>query len=152
MTSRTPVILMITMLVLSLLGCSTTGEQVRIIDPWASEPAGTMAKVIAGFMCFQNGSSSSIRIASASAEGVDRVEIHEIVHEQGLVRMKRIDSVDVPANRTVCLQPEQIHFMLIGIDDTIRAGADIRLEIDTAGGEKLHTVLPQRALKAETRN
>lgn len=131
---------------LLLLGCSTFGAEVRIVDPWSSEPAGAKANVIAGFMCIQNDGSSSIRVVSASAEAVGRVEIHEVVHEQGIVRMRKAEGVDVPPNSTVCLEPQHLHFMLIGINDSIRGGADIRLQIETASGEKLHAVLPQRAL------
>lgn len=125
---------------------SSPDTQVKVIDPWASEPAGAKAKVIAGFMCIQNDGASAIRVVGASSESVERVEIHEIVHEQGIVRMKKAAGVDVAPNSTVCLEPEHVHFMLIGIDDTIRAGADIPLEIDIASGEKVQAVLPQRAL------
>lgn len=125
---------------------STPVAPARIVDPWASEPAGATAKVIAGFMCIQNDGASTIRVVGASSESVERVEIHDIVHEQGIVRMKKLDGLDVPPNGTVCLEPQHVHFMLIGIDDTIRAGADIELEIDTASGEKLQAVLSQRAL------
>ncbi len=131
---------------LLLMGCVASGGDIRILDPWASEPAGAKANVIAGFMCFQNDRSSPIRIIGASSESAERVEIHEIIHEQDIVRMKKVDGLDVPSNSTVCLELEHTHFMLIGIGDSIRSGADIRLEIDTASGEKLQVVLPQRAL------
>lgn len=126
---------------------SKSNADIEIIDPWASEPAGRNASVIAGFMCFHNKGSSPTRIVAASSEAVERVEIHEIAHEQGIVRMKKINGVDIPAGSRVCLQPQQRHFMLIGIDDTIRGGADIDLLLDTASGQKLQATLPQRTLK-----
>ena len=125
---------------------STPVADLRIVDPWASEPAGPMANVIAGFMCIQNDGSSPLRIVDASSEAVERVEIHEIVHEQGIVSMKKLDGLDIPANGIVCLEPERVHFMLMGIDDTIRAGANVRLQIHTASGDKQEAVLPQRSL------
>lgn len=125
---------------------SSSDSQVRISEPWASEPAGDNANVIAGFMCFQNDGASPIRIVGASSKAIKRIEIHEIVHEQGIVRMKSADGVDVPSSGSVCLKPEGVHFMFIGIDDTIRAGADIQLQVDLASGNKLDAVLPQRAL------
>lgn len=137
---------LLTAQILFLLGCASPASDVRIIDPWASEPAGAKATTIAGFMCIQNDGPSPIRIVSASSEMVERVEIHEIVHEQGIVRMKKVEAVDIPSNSTVCLEPKHTHLMLIGIDDAIRGGAEIRLQIDTASGEKLQVVLPQRAL------
>ncbi len=148
MTAGRAIVALLVAQMLLLTGCSTSGPVIQIIDPWASQPAGAKAKVIAGFMCIRNDGSSPIRVVGASAKAVERVVIHEIVHEQGIVRMKRVEGVDVAANSTVCLEPEQVHFMLIGINDTIRDGADIRLEIVTASGEKLQAVLPQRALAA----
>lgn len=125
---------------------SASDSKLEIVDPWASEPAGANANVIAGFMCFRNNGSSSTRIVGASSEAVERVEIHEIIHEQGIVRMRKINGVDVSARAHVCLEPQQRHFMLIGISDSVRSGADIRLRIDTASGEELSAVLPQRKL------
>ena len=83
---------------------------------------------------------------SASSDSVERIEIHEITHEHGIVRMKKLRGVDVAANSTVCLQPEQTHMMLIGIDEKIHSGGDVLLELLSSDGEILHTVLPQRAL------
>jgi cytochrome oxidase Cu insertion factor (SCO1/SenC/PrrC family) len=125
---------------------SSSDTQIQIVDAWASEPTGSKSSVIAGFMCIQNERSEAIRIVSASSDSVERVEIHQITHEQGIVRMKQLSGVDVAANSTVCLQPEQTHLMLIGIDDEIHSGADVLLELLSSDGEKLQTVLPQRAL------
>jgi cytochrome oxidase Cu insertion factor (SCO1/SenC/PrrC family) len=122
--------------------------QIQIVDAWASEPAGSKSKTIAGFMCIQNDQSAAIHILSASSSSIQRIEIHEIRHEHGIVRMKQVDGVEVAANSTVCLQPQQLHLMLFGIDEKIRAGADVELELLTASGEKLTAVLPQRALSS----
>ncbi len=126
---------------------SAPESQVRIIEPWASTPAGDNADVIAGFMCIENDGTLPVRIVGASSELVKRVAIHEITHENGIVRMKHVDGLDLPPNGTVCLEPEKLHFMMIGIDESIRAGAEVPLQITVASGEKVHTVLPQRALK-----
>lgn len=125
---------------------SSPDRSIRIIDPWASKPVGATASAIAGFMCIQNDSSLPIRIVGASSKVIERVEIHEIVHEQGIVRMRKAGGVDVAANSTVCLEPDHFHFMLFGIDDAVRAGADIRLQIDTVSGDELIAVLRQREL------
>ncbi len=122
------------------------GAAIRIIDPWASEPAGAKADVIAGFMCFQNDSAATIRIVGASSEAVERIEIHDITYEEGIARMKKLAGVDVPPHGSKCLRPGSTHFMLIGIDSSIRSGADARLQIVTASGNELHAVLPQRSL------
>jgi cytochrome oxidase Cu insertion factor (SCO1/SenC/PrrC family)/copper(I)-binding protein len=125
---------------------SSSDLKIKIIDAWASEPSGSKASVIAGFLCVQNERSEAIRIVSASSDSVERIEIHEITHEHGIVRMKKLRGVDVAANSTVCLQPEQTHMMLIGIDEKIHSGGDVLLELLSSDGEILHTVLPQRAL------
>ncbi len=125
---------------------SPMNDPLIIDDAWASEAVGAGTSTVAGFMCFRNDRSSPVRIIGAASSSVDRVEIHAIVHEQGVVRMKKLDGLEVPANGEFCLEPDGTHFMLIGIDDTVKAGADIVLELETASGDKFEAVLPQRPL------
>ena len=63
----------------------------------------------------------------------------------GVMRMRKLDAVDVPAKGTVTLEPGAMHLMLIGLKAPFAEGQAIPLELrfDKAGVVK--TVLKVRA-------
>jgi len=72
----------------------------------ASAPAGLVTTQTKGDRVDQ-----LLRVESATAK---RVEIHEMRHDQGVMRMRqRVDGVPIPAGRTVVLGPGANHVMFI---------------------------------------
>ncbi len=120
--------------------------QVLISEAWASKPVSNSAATTAAFMCIENDGSFPIQVVDVSSPIVDRIEIHRIQHQDGIVRMRRVNSNDVAANQKVCLKPDGLHLMLIGLDEVIYTDLNIPLEIKFASGEVIKTVLVQRSL------
>ena len=129
-----------------LLTLPTAQGQVLITEAWASKPVGKGTDVTAAFMCIENSGSVPIRVVDASSPVVDRIEIHRIQHQDGIVRMRRVNSIDVAANQKVCLEPDGLHLMLVGLDEVIYTELNIPLKIKFASGEVIQIVLVQRSL------
>ena len=129
-----------------LLTLPVAQAQIHVTEAWASKPAGTGTDVTAAFMCIENSGSVPIRIVDASSPVVKRIEIHRIQHEDGVVRMRRVDSISVAANQKVCLEPDGLHLMLVGLDEVVYTESNIPLQIKLASGEVIQTVLVQRSL------
>lgn len=68
-----------------------------------------------------------------AAAGV--VEIHNTRMEGSVMRMAAVDSVELPANRTVKLAPAGYHVMLMDLERTLKAGerVPLRLTFERAG-------------------
>ena len=60
--------------------------------------------------------------------------------------MRQVNSIDVAAKQQVCLKPDGLHLMLIGLDEVDDTELNISLRIKFASGEVIHTVLVQRSL------
>ncbi|KPN20486.1 hypothetical protein AO715_11565 [Xanthomonas sp. Mitacek01] len=81
--------------------------------PWSKEvPSG--APVAAGFLSIRNQGDMDDRLIAVRSDAAARVEIHEIRHEGGMMRMRKVEAgLPVPAGATVNLKPGGYHLMFI---------------------------------------
>lgn len=133
-------------LVAIFLSVATTQAQVIISEAWASKPVSRSATMMAAFMCIENDGSAPIQVTDASSPIVRRIEIHRIQHQDDVVHMRRINSIKVAAKQTVCLRPDGLHLMLIGLDEAVYRESKIPLQLKLASGDVIQTMLVQRSL------
>ena len=69
-----------------------------------------------------------------------RVEIHESTEHDGMMRMRRLARVTIPAKATVSFAPGGKHLMLFGFDGS----AEVTLVATLDGGEELPVVFATR--------
>jgi len=66
-----------------------------------------------------------------------KVEMHESMSENGMMSMKPLDSVDIPAKSTVAFAPGDKHLMLWGVNDTAISRGKMTLTFLLANGDRL---------------
>lgn len=66
-----------------------------------------------------------------------KVEMHETVNEGGVMKMKPVDSVDIPAKGKVEFKPGGKHLMLWGVNDTAIGRGKMQLTFLMANGDRL---------------
>lgn len=66
-----------------------------------------------------------------------KVEMHETVSEGGVMKMKPIDSVDIPAKTKVAFAPGGKHLMLWGVNDTAISRGKMTLTFLLSNGDRL---------------
>lgn len=108
------------------LAAPAYAADVMVMKPWARATA-PGAKVGAGYMVLHNGSASADRLVAATAEAADRVEIHEMSIDNGVMKMRELaKGLDVPAGKDVELKPGSYHLMLMGLKQPLKAGETIK--------------------------
>ena len=85
----------------------------------------------AGFLSVTNNSLNHCRLLSGTSSISPRVEFHEHQHAQGLMQMRKVNSVVVAAGQTVTFSPGALHIMLFEIDKTLTVGDTTQMEIAT---------------------
>ncbi|SLN30609.1 copper chaperone PCu(A)C [Oceanibacterium hippocampi] len=83
-----------------------------IEHPWgraiiASRPAGAFLTIV------NHGAAD--RLVGARSPAAEKVEIHTHINDNGVMRMRRIEVVDIDMHQTVALQPGGLHLMLFGL-------------------------------------
>lgn len=75
-------------------------------------------------------------IVSATTDAAGKVELHDVIKEGDIMKMRQIDKIKVPANSTTTLKPGSLHIMLFDLAKPLVEGEKIDVEISFANGEK----------------
>lgn len=94
----------------------------------------------AGYVQIDNKATQADRLISATTSGVNRVELHTIITENGVAKMREVPGIDVPASGVVKLMPGGFHIMFLGLSAPFKADTTIpvTLKFEKAGEVKVN--------------
>jgi len=109
--------------------------QTTVKDPWVR---GTVPGQKATGMFGQVTSASGGKLVSATSPVAGVVEIHEMVMDGNVMKMRAISGLDLPAGKAVDLKPGGYHVMLMDLKQELKAGESVpvTLVIEGAGGKR----------------
>lgn len=111
---------------------------VTVHDAWVREPMGGR-NMTGAFAVVENPSATAKAIVAASSDISDKVELHEMKNENGMMKMSPVKKVDVPANGKLELKPGSFHVMLFDVKKKISDGEKISLTFTFDDGSKVTT-------------
>jgi copper(I)-binding protein len=119
---------------LALAGASASA-QVKVQDPWIRA---TVPGQMATGMFAQITAASDAKLISASSPVAAVVEVHEMKMDQGVMKMRAVTALDLPAGKSVELKPGGYHVMLMDLQQTMKAGdvVPVTLVVQGADGRK----------------
>jgi len=91
-----------------------------------------------GYLTLNNGGAND-RLLSVSAEVAKSVELHSMTMEGDVMRMRQIESIELPAGKAVELKPGGLHIMFIGLKAPLKLGDTfpLKLKFEKAGEVKV---------------
>jgi hypothetical protein len=89
-------------------------------------------KVTAAFMTLRNPGAQDVILTSASSPVAEKLEFHQHSHEGGMMRMREVEQLLVPAAGELRLSPGNLHLMLFGLRQVLREGDTVALELCAA--------------------
>ena len=135
---------------LSLLVASASQAQTTTQDAWVR---GTVAQQKATGAFLQITSKQGGRLVAAASPLAGVVEIHEMKMEGNVMKMAAVPGLELPAGKTVALQPGGYHVMLMDLKQPLKAGDTVPLTLTIEGKdgkkETLELKAPVRALGAQ---
>ena len=123
--------------------------QVTVSDAWVR---GTVPgqKATGAFMNLKSASDAALVSAVSPAAGI--VEIHEMAMDGGVMKMRAVDKLPLPAGKPVDLKPGGYHVMLMDLKQPLKAGETIALtlvfEAEDKSKSNVELKVPVRALAA----
>ncbi len=122
-------------LILLALSPLTFSKGVVVDNPYARAiPPGQ--KISAAFMTLVNESDKNIDLVKATSDSAKNVELHEHVHEDGMMKMRQVPKISVAANGKTELKPGGYHIMLIGLVKHIEPKDVLTLNLEFSDGSK----------------
>ena len=130
----------LTVLVAMLLACSKEAPEIYITDNWVRATAEGQ-DVGAAYMTITSASDTSLVKVESSAS--DSIEIHSMSMENGIMKMRMLEQLDLKAKTPNKLAPGGFHLMLFDLKNPLKAGETVSFSLhfkNEAGKETLVTI------------
>jgi copper(I)-binding protein len=121
------------LILFSVSSASVLAADVEIKNPWVR---GTVSgqQATGAFMEITSKSGATLVGASSPSAGVS--ELHEMKMDGGVMRMRAIPRLDLPAGKPVALGPGGYHVMLIQLKQPLKKGDRVALTLQIEGKDR----------------
>lgn len=100
----------------------------------------------AAFLVLKNDADKPVKLVAAASPEVGRAELHTHLHENGVMKMRQVESIEVPAKGEVALKPGSFHIMLFEVRE-LSQGTAFPLTLTMDDGQKLELSLPVKPIE-----
>lgn len=121
-------------------------DQLDIIDPYV-RLAPPNAPATGAFMRLKNTGHTPIRLVKASNPNSKATELHDHIHDQGVMKMRQIPEIVIPAQGEVVLKPGGLHVMLIGMRAPLKEGDQVPIRLECEEGSSKEIQAPVRRIQ-----
>jgi copper(I)-binding protein len=125
--------------------------ELTVTDAWV-RLAPPNAPVMAGYLTLTTTSDESVSVTGASSSAFERVELHDMTHENGVMKMRKLDQIEIAAGGKVELAPGGMHLMLIGPKRAFAVGdsVEVTLRLCAAADEVVSFVVREAAPESKS--
>jgi copper(I)-binding protein len=81
-------------------------------------------------------------LVSASSDAAKAVELHEVKHEGGVMKMRPVSNIPVPAHGKTELKPGGYHIMLVGLTRDLKPGEQVSVTLKFERGGEVRVDAP----------
>ena len=121
-------------------------ETVTVTHAWV-RAAAPGQRVAGAYLEISSAEPSKLVAASSPAAG--SVEIHSMRLKNGVMEMRQLESLELPAKQTVKLEPGGLHIMLLDLKRPLKPGDKVPLRLTLQRADRSKTVVE---VQAEVRN
>jgi hypothetical protein len=97
-----------------------------------------------GFMKITSNGSAD-QLISATSTVSDDVQLHTMIMDNNVMRMREVKQIDVPANGAVELKPGGLHIMFMNIKAPLKAGETVPVKLKFAKAGEVEVKMPVNA-------
>jgi copper(I)-binding protein len=121
-------------------------DAVTVSDAYArAVPPGQPNSAV--FMVLRNAGAEDRAVVSAASPVSDVVELHTHRMEDGMMKMRQVEQITLPAGDSVTLKPGGLHVMLIGLQQQLQPGDEVAVTLTLDDGTELPLAAPVRKVE-----
>ena len=98
--------------------------------------------IASSYMEIENKGDKTVTLLSASSNISPRIEIHQHTMLDGMMRMRKVDSIDINPKERVKLQPSGLHLMLFDVKKPLNSPEHIELMLNFSTNESVTVHVP----------
>lgn len=105
-----------------------------VMEPWARATIGQVTTA-AAYLTVVNHGEAGDRLVAVSTPAAERAELHSVIMDEGVMKMRAVEAIEVAGKEATALEPGGYHVMLMGVHDALEAGDafPLTLTFETAG-------------------
>ena len=124
----------------------TAADAVTVSDPYVrAMPPGQPTSL--AFMGITNNSDQDIALLDAESTIAKKAELHTHTMKNGMLHMRKVDKVALPAGKTVMLETGGLHVMLVGLKQDLKPGDVVSITLVFADGSRKQLDVPVRKIQ-----
>jgi len=100
-----------------------------VVEPGFVRPSMAGMDMTAGYLTITNSTRAVLRLTGVSSPVAAKIEIHDSRLENGIVRMREVDSFEIPAGDAVKFEPKSRHLMIMGLKKELKVGDTIEVDL-----------------------
>ncbi|MDD5180846.1 MAG: copper chaperone PCu(A)C [Gallionellaceae bacterium] len=125
-----------------LCAAQVWAEEVTVSDAWARA---TVPGQEAAALQFSITSQKEAQLVAISSPAAGDVEIHSMTHDNGVMKMRAIESLALPAGKMVDLGASGNHVMLNSLKQPLKAGESIPFTVTVQFADKRRATVKAKA-------
>jgi len=103
--------------------------------------------ISSAYMLIQNSTKERVKLIGAESAVSDKIEIHEHIMENDMMKMVKRESLTISANQAVKLQPSGYHLMVFDLKKPLSAGEEIAITLIFSNQSRVTVNLPVKGKK-----
>ncbi len=126
--------------------CRPGGPPIQAQNPWVravkveptptpaadgtpADPASYSRGSTAAYLTLQNCAGALDHLTSVESDAAEIVELHKTETRNGMTMMAEVQNMELPAGKSIALQPGGLHIMLIRMNRSLAPGDQVRLKL-----------------------
>ncbi len=130
----------------SLPVLAADADHIQVLNPYARAVPPT-APASAAFMTLKN-TGAATALVGATSDVSEVAELHTHVHDNGVMRMRPVKRIPIPAHGETALKPGGYHVMLIKLKKPLKAGDTVHLTLRFQDGSTKRISAPVKMIHA----
>lgn len=139
------------MIVISAMSFQVFANNINVSNAYirATIPGTTVSSA---YMTITNDNERQLTLLGASSSISQRIEIHQHVMKNGMMRMLQRDKLKVPANGSVTLEPGGYHLMIFDLTTPLKPEQQVTMTLHFADSDNVELSVPVQSIKSAKLN
>jgi copper(I)-binding protein len=131
------------LLIALLSGEAHAAELVKVREPWAKA---TVPGQKVGGVYMELVAREDLRLTGVRTAAAETAEVHQMKMEKGMMRMRALPFLELPAGKSIRLAPGGYHIMLFDLKRSLVPGQKLKLELSFEDARGRRHLVPVEAL------
>lgn len=129
-----------------VLSFGVFGADIRVSEQYIRETIpGT--QISSAYMTLSNQLDKEMVLIAVSSNISERIELHEHLMADGMMKMQQVDSIVIEANQQTVLQPHGYHIMIFNLHKPLKANSVVDMTLEFSNGNKQNITVPVKGIK-----